>query len=213
MRRNSSPSPTSSLGERYSRSYSSRAARVLVLLAFLAALFFLLFIRIPGEKLLIWNWLYIPIAALPPILLLAALAVKLYQRIDSSSGRIICVAIISFIVVVIMAIVYSVCFVYVQYGTNPAAFYTDQETGNRLVIMKAVDMDKYNEDPDNIQYIYGAYPMQNKYFYYPERGETVSTQTGVDYVEWSADGTSADVHIIDVDGVEQVLTVDFSQLK
>ena len=190
-------------------SHACIPARILVAIAFFIALAFGLLIRIPGEMLLVWDWVYIFLAVLPVIFLLIALAVKLHQRIQSRIPRLIAVWGVCFLAIVIFAIDYSICAVYNEYGTNPAAYYTNPETGNRLVIMKAVDMEKLDENPEKIEYIYGAYPMRNKYFYYPERGGTVPTLTGIDYVEWNDEGTAAFVHIIDRDDVEQIITVDF----
>ncbi|MBQ8954523.1 MAG: hypothetical protein IJ048_10435 [Clostridia bacterium] len=179
------------------------AAAVAVLLA--GALFFL-----PGETLFVWYWAYIVALGLPIVFVLAAVAVKMHASIKSKWPRIVCTAIFGMIALTAAVIIYSLCMVYAQVGINPAAYYTSPDTGNRLVIMKAVDFDNSDEETQKMVYFYGAYPMRNKYFYYPNRGDMISTNSGIDYVEWTEGGMAAAVHITDLEGVEQVIDIDFN---
>ncbi len=175
-----------------------------VVSALLAGLMYL-----PGERLLVWYWVYIMVMSLPVILLLGALASKLYQSIRRRRVRLIVVWLMAFLVMTAGVIVYSLCSVYAQVGVNPVSYYTSPETGNRLVIMRALDLDDQNADTEKTPYFYGGYPMDGKLFYYPYRGDMVATYTGIDYVEWVDGGESAQIHITDLDGAEQVLNVSF----
>ena len=73
----------------------------------------------------------------------------------------------------------------------------------------AVDFENSSEEERRTAYYYGAFPMSGKLFYYPLRGDMMSTATGIDYVEWSDDGMIADVHIRDREDVEQIISVNF----
>ena len=141
--------------------------------------------------------------------LLAALTVKLHSSLKSKWPRVILTALAALLTLFAITTTYSLCMLYGQIGANPVSYYTNPDNGNRLVIMKAVDLEA-SDASGKQTYFYGAYPMRNKYLYYPERGGMISTRTGVDYVEWIDDGMGAQVHITDVDGVEQLLTVDFN---
>ncbi|MBO4298877.1 MAG: hypothetical protein J5998_08745 [Clostridia bacterium] len=183
--------------------------RVLLIAALVSALLITALLYLPGERLLVWYWVYIAGLALPIIFLLGALTVKLYQIIRSRIPRLIVTWLSGLIVLTAAVIVYSLCSVYAQVGATPAAYYTNPGTGNRLVIMKAVDFDNSDEAEGRIAHLYGAFPMSGKFFYYPERGDMMETATGIDYVEWADDGMSAAVHIRDREGVEKVISVGF----
>ena len=193
------PSPTGGL-----------MVRVLLIAAAVAALLVAALIFIPGQSLLVWYWVYIAVIGLPIILLLIALAVKLHQVIKKKLPRIIATVLASMLVIFAVTTTYSLCMLYGQIGANPASYYTNPDTGNRMVIMKAIDLENTDESDWDRAYFYGAYPMRNKFLYYPMRGDIVSTRTGIDYVEWTNGGMGAAVHITDLDGKEQVLTVDFN---
>jgi|GEM_PF-4552696 len=196
--------------ERRPSLYGGLIARILLIAAAVCAVLLAALFYLPGrELLLIWNWIYVAAAALPFLLLLGALAAWLHQRIRSKWPRLIAVWGAVMLTMVAVVVVYSFCTVYATYGSSPAAYYTNRDTGNRLVIMKAADFDSMEGDSEPSAYYYGAFPMRGKFFYYPERGDAVLTKTGVDYVEWIDDGMGAAVHITDVDGAEQVLVVSF----
>ncbi len=197
------------LDERRPGSGGRIVIRVLLIAALVSAMLITALIYLPGERLLIWYWVYIAGIALPLIFLLGALPVKLYQSIRSRIPRLIATWLSGLVVVSAAVIVYSLCSVYAQVGATPAAYYTNPGTGNRLVIMKAVDFDNSDEAEGRIAHLYGAYPMSGKFFYYPERGDMTETATGIDYVEWTEDGMSAAVHIRDREGVEKIISVSF----
>lgn len=185
--------------------------RILLIAAAVSALLVAALIFLPGESLIVWYWIYIAVFGLPVIFLLAALAFKLHNSIRKKWPRIIVTALAAMLALFAVTTTYSLCMVYSQIGASPASYYTNPDNGNRLVIMKAVDLENSEADGSKTVYYYGGYPMRNKFFYYPDRGEMISTATGIDYVEWIDDGMGAAVHITDLDGVEQVLTVDFHE--
>ena len=199
------------LDERTPSPYGGLAVRILVIAAAVVSLLIAALRFLPGETLLVWYWVYIVAFGLPIILLLAALTLKLHFSIRSKWPRIIATALAAMVTLFAVTVTYSFCLVYAQIGANPVSYYTNPDTGNRLVIMKAVDMENSDEEARKTVYLYGAYPMRNKFFYYPERGGMVSTATGIDYVEWTDGGMGAAVHITDLDGVEQVLAIDFNR--
>ncbi len=189
--------------------YGGLIVRILLIAALVSALLVTALLFLPGERLLVWYWVYIAAIALPVIFLLGALAVKLNQSIRSKWPRLIVTWLAGMIVLFAVVIVYSLCMVYSQVGANPVSYYTSPETGNRLVIMKAVDFDNTDEESGTSAYLYGAFPMAGKLFYYPYRGDMISTATGIDYVEWTDGGMGAAVHITDLEGAEQILNISF----
>ena len=193
------PSPTGGL-----------MVRVLLIAAAVAALLVAALIFIPGQSLLVWYWVYIAAIGLPIIFLLGALTFKLHQSIRSKWPRIIATGLAAMVTLFAITSTYTLCMLYGQIGASPVSYYTNPDTGNRLVIMRALDLENSDESGQNNVYFYGAYPMRNKFLYYPERGDMTSTRKGVDYVEWINAGMGAAVHIIDTEGVEQVLTIDFN---
>ena len=201
--------PNPYLDERQPGSLGKIIIRILLIAAAVFALLVPAMRLLPGERLFIWYWVYIAALGLPIILLLAALAVKLHTSIRSKTPRMIATILSGFVVMVAVVVVYSLCSVYTQIGMNPAAYYTNPNNGNRLVIMKAVDFENSSEEERRTAYYYGAFPMSGKLFYYPLRGDMMSTATGIDYVEWSDDGMIADVHIRDREDVEQIISVNF----
>ena len=192
-------------------SHSKLIIRVLLIAALVSSIILAALFYLPGETLLVDFWIYFVAAALPLVLLLAALGVKLHASIHSRVPRIIVVSLVAFFIMVIAVLVYSLSTVYAQVGANPAAYYTHPETRNRLLILKAVDLDSDPDDPDNYTYTYGAYPMKDKLFYYPNRGDAVKTKTGIDHVDWADGGMTALVYILDLEGNEQIITVSFAE--
>ena len=203
--------PNPYLDEHRPSPYGKLIVRILLIAAAVAAILAAALFLLPGETLFVWYWVYIVALGLPAVLLLAALTMKLFSSIQSKWPRVICTALFGMTTMAAAVIIYSLCLVYAQVGMNPAAYYTNPDTGNRLVIMKAIDFDNSDEETRKTVYFYGAYPMRNKFLYYPTRGDMISTNTGVDYVEWIDGGMGAQVHITDLNGAEQVLTIDFNQ--
>ena len=192
--------------------YAGLITKILIIAAVVASLALGALIYLPGETVLVHFWIYFVAAALPIALLFAAIAVKLHASIKKRVPRIIAVSVAAFLMMVVVVVTYSISAVYSQLGANPAAYYTHQGTGNRLIIIKAPELDDEAADISSIDtYAYGAYPMKNRFFYYPLRGESASTKTGIDYVEWAEDGMTAYVYITDTDGNQQTLTVSFRE--
>ncbi|MBR3504256.1 MAG: hypothetical protein IKO07_08425 [Clostridia bacterium] len=198
------------LDERKPSTGGKLAVRILLIAAAVTALLVVALIAIPGQTLLVWYWVYIAAIGLPVILLLVALAVKLHLSIRKKVPRIIMTALAAMLALFAVTTTYTLCMIYGEIGANPCAYYTNHDTGNRLVIMKALDMENSDESSWDKVYYYGAYPMRNKFFYYPGYTEMVSTGTGIDYVEWIDGGNGAAVHITDIHGAEQVITIDFN---
>lgn len=193
------------------QSYSKLPQRILLLSALAVAVFLFAFVAIPGSSVLfIHFWVYLAIAALVPVLLLAALTVKLFQMIRSKWPRYITTWCMVTLILFIIVSVSSVCMVYTTYGETPVSYYTHNATGNRLVIMKYADAETLDESDGSVTYVYSAYPMINKLFYRVNHTQSVSTGTGVDYVEWSEDGSVATVFLTDVQGQQQTIEIDFA---
>ena len=165
--------------------------RILLIASAVTALLVPALLFLPGESLFVWYWIYIAVVGLPVILLLVALAVKLHQSIKKKLPRIIATALAAMVALFAATTTYSLCMLYGQIGANPSAYYTNPDTGNRMVIMKAIDLENTDESDWDRAYFYGAYPMRNKFLYYPARGDIVSTRTGIDYVEWTNGGMGA----------------------
>ncbi|MBO4299397.1 MAG: hypothetical protein J5998_11420 [Clostridia bacterium] len=182
--------------------------RILIIAAIVAGVVFGLLLRSVLQP--IWSWIIIVAAALPIVLLLAALAVKLQTSIKSKWPRRLAVWTLVFIILLGVTVVYSFCSVYAAYGLSPVAYYTHAASGHRLVVMKGVDVADPDIDLEHPNYIYGVYPMRGRFFCYFTLGGQVSSNTGIDIVEWSDDGSAADVTIFDRDGAEQHLIIDFN---
>ena len=201
--------PNPYLDERKPSPLGKLIIRILLIAALVFALLLPALLFLPGEKMLVWYWVYMVAFAVPVVLLLAALTVKLNRSIRSKWPRLLATWLSGMVVMFVVVVVYSLIMVYSQVGVNPVAYYTNPGNGNRLVIMKAVDFDNTEEGSSTPTYLYGGFPMSGKLFYYPYRGDMIPTNTGIDYVEWTDGGMGAAVHITDLEGVEQTISVSF----
>ena len=172
--------------------------------------------RLLGTLQPVQYWIVIVLYTLPIVLLLAALACRLQYGIKKMWPRRIAVWLVVFVIMVVGTIAYSFVAVYSEYAMTFASYYTHGPSGHRLVVMKGADPESFEEasrDENgmlNYDHIYGVYPMQGRFFFRPLLGGEVVSNTGVDYVQWSDDGSQADVTIYDVDGAEQHILIDFN---
>ena len=116
-------------------------ARILLGVGILSLILLTVVQRFLGTSQLVHFWMYIVCYALPPCLLLLALAFRLQYSISKMWPRRILVWLLVLIVLVIGTVAYSLAMINAQYGMNPVAYYTHPETGHRLVVMKGIDVD------------------------------------------------------------------------
>ena len=116
-------------------------ARILLGVGILSLILLTVVQRFLGTSQLVHFWMYIVCYALPPCLLLLALAFRLQYSISKMWPRRILVWLLVLIVLVIGTVAYSLAMINAQYGMNPVAYYTHPETGNRLGVMKGIDDD------------------------------------------------------------------------
>ena len=170
--------------------------------------------RLLGTLQPVQYWIVIVLYTLPIVLLLAALACRLQYGIKKMWPRRIAVWLVVFVIMVVGTIAYSFVAVYSEYAMTFASYYTHGPSGHRLVVMKGADPDSVSEADSGAaptyDYIYGVYPMSGRFFFRPLLGGEVTSNTGVDYVQWSDDGNQADVTIFDLDGEEQHILIDYN---
>lgn len=187
--------------------------RLLLVGALCMAAFLAIFVTVPGGSLLfIHFWVYIAAAAAVPVLLLASLTVAIYRKIRRRTPRLIVLWSMVTVIMAIAVVAFSLCMTYETYGETPVAYYTAPD-GNRLVVTRQVNMDTVTQTEDSISYsyIYSAYPMANKYFYYAAQGVRLETDRGINLVEWSDDSLTATIYVTDYSGTEITATVSFAE--
>ncbi len=212
MRRLSYGSP---LDEGYAAPFGPLPERLLLIGSLVLAICLAAFITIPGGNVLFfWFWVYIAATAAVPVLLLGALALKLFRSIRRKTPRLVTLWCMISVILAILVIAVSLCMTYISYGETPAAYYTSP-TGNRMIITRRANMETLTQNEDSISYdyIYAAYPTVGKFFYQADAGADLVTNSGIDLVEWSEDGMTATIYITDYDGNEQTATVSFAETQ
>ena len=128
--------------------------RLLLIGALCMAAFLAIFVTVPGGNLLfIHFWVYIAVAAVVPVLLLASLTVALYRRIKRRTPRLIVLWSMVTLIMTIAVVAFSLCMTYETYGETPVAYYT-APTGDRMVVTRQANMDTVSATDDSISYSY-----------------------------------------------------------
>ena len=189
-------------------------ARILLIAAMALLILVAIGTRLLGTLQPVHFWAVVVLYTLPIALLLGALACRLQYSVTSMWPRRILVWLVVFLIMLAATLAYSFIGVYGQFGMTAVSYYTHAPSGHRLVVMKGADPDSVSEADSGAaptyDYIYGVYPMSGRFFFRPLLGGEVTSNTGVDYVQWSDDGNQADVTIFDLDGEEQHILIDYN---
>ena len=178
--------------------------RICLISAASLCLSLLLFIMYTGNLVLyVHFWAYIAVAALIVLLLLAAGAFAIRNRIKSDRARSNTTIVLFGFLIMLALIAVSVCWSLGEMYMKPVGYSDSPEGDNSIVIMKTAG--------EGGSYI-SAYPAIGKHFYVAAIESDFILSNGViQGVDWEGD-RKATVRLLDAEGNETSLVVDFSPL-
>ncbi len=176
-------------------------SRILCIVAAVLMVLNIIATRVLGDRLFVHFWPYVLLEILPILLLVAALYVFINQRLKNRTASKIMMFVGIGIGVFALSFLISMVEIMSQFAGVPVAYYSSPEKTHRLVIMRSMESET--------DFAYSVYPMTSKYFYNADAEQRLSTNSGVDLVEWESEDVAL-VHMIDREEQEVVFTVDFN---